>query len=337
MFQNNSQENNDNKGLKTDAENAASSQEAAQREVDEMYMRRCLQLADCGRQNAKPNPMVGAVIVCDGRIIGEGYHVRCGEGHAEVNAFASVRPCDEPLLGRSTMYVSLEPCSHYGKTPPCADLIVRKGVRRVVVGCVDPFAKVHGRGIAKLREAGIEVTVGVLEDECKALNSRFMTVNTEHRPYILLKWAQSADGFLDDHYHAARFSTPFTTMLVHKMRAENDAILVGRVTDQREHPRLDVREWSGPSPERIVLTSGQRITDVLDTLYSRKKQSLIVEGGAATLRSFIDANLWDEIRRETSPLCVGDGTPAPSLPNDIISADRTFVDGNVIERFFRVK
>lgn len=181
------------------------------------------------------------------------------------------------------------------------------------------------------------MTVGVLEDECKALNSRFMTVNTEHRPYILLKWAQSADGFLDDHYHAARFSTPFTTMLVHKMRAENDAILVGRVTDQREHPRLDVREWSGPSPERIVLTSGQRITDVLDTLYSRKKQSLIVEGGAATLRSFIDANLWDEIRRETSPLCVGDGTPAPSLPNDIISADRTFVDGNVIERFFRVK
>ena len=391
MFQNNSQENNDNKGLKTDAENnaqqleatqlqadnevsqpmaneaslsgtneaslsganeallsgakeaslsevnAASSQEAAQREVDEMYMRRCLQLADCGRQNAKPNPMVGAVIVCDGRIIGEGYHVRCGEGHAEVNAFASVRPCDEPLLGRSTMYVSLEPCSHYGKTPPCADLIVRKGVRRVVVGCVDPFAKVHGRGIAKLREAGIEVTVGVLEDECKALNSRFMTVNTEHRPYILLKWAQSADGFLDDHYHAARFSTPFTTMLVHKMRAENDAILVGRVTDQREHPRLDVREWSGPSPERIVLTSGQCITDVLDTLYSRKKQSLIVEGGAATLRSFIDAGLWDEIRRETSPLCVGDGTPAPSLPNDIISADRTFVDGNVIERFFRVK
>ena len=391
MFQNNSQENNDNKGLKTDAENnaqqleatqlqadnevsqpmandaslsganeaslsgtneasllgtneaslsevnAASSQEAAQREVDEMYMRRCLQLADCGRQNAKPNPMVGAVIVCDGRIIGEGYHVRCGEGHAEVNAFASVRPCDEPLLGRSTMYVSLEPCSHYGKTPPCADLIVRKGVRRVVVGCVDPFAKVHGHGIAKLREAGIEVTVGVLEDECKALNSRFMTVNTEHRPYILLKWAQSADGFLDDHYHAARFSTPFTTMLVHKMRAENDAILVGRVTDQREHPRLDVREWSGPSPERIVLTSGQRITDVLDTLYSRKKQSLIVEGGAATLRSFIDTGLWDEIRRETSPLCVGDGTPAPSLPNDIISADRTFVDGNVIERFFRVK
>lgn len=391
MFQNNSQENNDNKGLKTDAENNAqqleatqlqadnevfqpkaneaslsgtneaslsgtneaslsgtndaslskandaSSQEAGQREVDEMYMRRCLQLADCGRQNAKPNPMVGAVIVCDGRIIGEGYHVRCGEGHAEVNAFASVRPCDEPLLGRSTMYVSLEPCSHYGKTPPCADLIVRKGVRRVVVGCVDPFAKVHGRGIAKLREAGIEVTVGVLEDECKALNSRFMTVNTEHRPYILLKWAQSADGFLDDHYHAARFSTPFTTMLVHKMRAENDAILVGRVTDQREHPRLDVREWSGPSPERIVLTSGQRITDVLDTLYSRKKQSLIVEGGAATLRSFINAGLWDEIRRETSPLCVGDGTPAPSLPNDIISADRTFVDGNVIERFLRVK
>ena len=304
-----------------------------QQRTDEMYMRRCLQLAACGRQNAKPNPMVGAVIVCDGRIIGEGYHVRCGEGHAEVNAFASVRPADEPLLPRSTMYVSLEPCSHYGKTPPCADLIVRKGVRRVVVGCIDPFAKVQGRGIAKLREAGISVTVGVLEEQCRRLNRRFITVNTQQRPYILLKWAQSADGFLDDHYHAARFSTPYTTMLVHKLRAEYDAILVGRVTDQREHPRLDVREWSGPSPRRIVLASGQRITDILASLYSSKVQALMVEGGAATLRSFIDAGLWDEIRRETSTLCVGDGTPAPLLPHNVQLDSRQYVDGNMIEVF----
>lgn len=146
-------------------------------------MRRCLQLASNGRQNAKPNPMVGAVIVAaDGRIIGEGYHVRCGEGHAEVNAFASVRPEDEPLLKDATIYVSLEPCSHYGKTPPCADLIVRKGVKRCVVGCVDPFAKVHGRGIQKLRDAGIEVTVGVLEEECRRLNRRFITFNEKRRP-----------------------------------------------------------------------------------------------------------------------------------------------------------
>ena len=160
---------------------------------DEKYMRRCIQLAKNGQQNAKPNPMVGAVIVsADGRIIGEGYHVRCGEGHAEVNAFASVRPEDEPLLPESTIYVSLEPCSHYGKTPPCADLIIKKGVRRVVVGCIDEFAEVQGRGIKKLREAGIEVEVGVLEVECKELNRRFFTFHREERPYIILKWAQMA-------------------------------------------------------------------------------------------------------------------------------------------------
>ena len=154
-----------------------------QLKTDEIYMQRCLQLARNGLQNAKPNPMVGAVIVSeDNRIIGEGYHARCGEGHAEVNAFASVRPEDEHLLGGATIYVSLEPCSHYGKTPPCADLIISKGVKRVVCGCIDPFAKVQGRGIRKIREAGIEVTVGVLEEECKAINKRFFTFNTLRRP-----------------------------------------------------------------------------------------------------------------------------------------------------------
>ena len=158
---------------------------------DEKFMRRCIQLAKNGQQNAKPNPMVGAVIVHNGRIIGEGYHVRCGQGHAEVNAFASVKPEDEALLPESTIYVSLEPCSHYGKTPPCADLIIKKGVRRVVVGCIDEFAEVQGRGIKKIREAGIEVEVGVLEEECKALNRRFFTFHREKRPYIILKWAHA--------------------------------------------------------------------------------------------------------------------------------------------------
>lgn len=306
-----------------------------QEKEDIKYMRRCLQLAANGRQNAKPNPMVGAVIVCDRRIIGEGYHVRCGEGHAEVNAFASVKPEDEPLLSRATVYVSLEPCSHYGKTPPCADLIISKGVKRVVVGCIDPFAKVQGRGVRKLRDAGIDVTVGVLEEECKELNKRFFAVNTLHRPYVILKWAQSADGFLDDHFHAARFSTPFTQMLCHKLRAENDAILVGRVTDEREHPRLDVREWSGPSPKRVILSHTTPLPQLMDRLYAESVQSLIVEGGAKTHQSFLEAGLWDEVRVETSPLCVGHGTTAPTLPQGVKLISRQLYDGNLIDTFER--
>lgn len=294
--------------------------------TDALFMRRCLQLARCGRQNAKPNPMVGAVIVAaDGRILGEGYHVRCGSAHAEVNAFDSVRPEDEPLLKESTLYVSLEPCSHFGRTPPCADLIVRKGVRRVVVGCVDPFAKVRGRGIEKLRDAGIDVTVGVLEEECRALNSRFMTFNEHHRPYITLKWAQSADARIDDHHRPVRLSSDFTTMLVHKLRSEHDAILVGRVTEERDRPRLDVRHWTGISPRRLVIDrshpcfegldfSRPVIPQLLDWLCREGCQSLLVEGGAATLQSFIDAGAWDEIRRETAPILIGDGTQAPVLP-----------------------
>ena len=221
---------------------------------DEKYMHRCIQLAKNGQQNAKPNPMVGAVIVSgDGRIIGEGYHVRCGEGHAEVNAFASVQPKDETLLPGDTMYVSLEPCSHYGKTPPCADLIIKKGVRRVVVGCIDEFAEVQGRGIQKLRDAGIAVEVGVLEEECKELNRRFFTFHREKRPYIILKWAQTANGFIDDHFKPVQFSNDFTKMLSHKLRAEEDAILVGRVTEERDHPQLTVREWRGQNPKRLVI------------------------------------------------------------------------------------
>jgi diaminohydroxyphosphoribosylaminopyrimidine deaminase/5-amino-6-(5-phosphoribosylamino)uracil reductase len=266
---------------------------------DEKYMRRCLQLARNGQQNAKPNPMVGAVIVsADGRIIGEGYHVRCGEGHAEVNAFASVRAEDEPLLKEATIYVSLEPCSHYGKTPPCADLIIQKGVRRAVVGCVDPFAEVQGRGIRKLREAGIEVTVGVLEAECKALNRRFFIFHREQRSYIILKWAQTANGFIDDHFKPIQISNDFTKMLSHKLRAEEDAILVGRVTDERDKPQLTVREWSGANPKRLIIDRAHPLN--LESLHAHQIQSLIVEGGAKTLQSFIDKGLWDELRVETN-------------------------------------
>ena len=302
----------------------------------EYYMRRCLQLARNGMLNAKPNPMVGAVIVsADERIIGEGYHVRCGEGHAEVNAFASVKPEDEHLLHESTIYVSLEPCSHYGKTPPCADLIIAKGVKRCVCGCIDPFAKVQGRGIRKLRDAGVEVIVGVMEKECLELNRRFITFNTHCRPYIILKWAQSVNGFIDNDFKAFTFSTPFTKMLSHKLRAENDAILVGRITDEREHPMLNVREWYGNNPMRIVLTHDTDINEMLKELYSKNIQSMIVEGGAKTLNSFLDSGLWDEIRVETSPIDVKNGTKAPMLPSNLILTNSIDVDGNSIKTFLK--
>lgn len=323
----------------------------SQQEIDEHFMRRCLQLAKNGRQNAKPNPMVGAVIVSeDGRILGEGYHVRCGEGHAEVNAFASVRPEDEHLLAGATIYVSLEPCSHYGKTPPCADLIVSKRVKRCVCGCVDPFAKVQGRGIQKIREAGIEVTVGVLESECLELNKRFITYNTHQRPYIILKWAQTANGFLDNEGKGMAVSSAFTKMLSHKLRAENDAILVGRVTDERDHSQLNVRDWYGKNPVRLVIDRHHPCFEGLDFskgneavlrqmmsfLYINKVQSLIVEGGAITHQSFLDAGLWDEIRIETATSkFVKTGTEALRLPHDVKPISHEEYDGNVIDIYER--
>lgn len=323
----------------------------SQQEIDEHFMRRCLQLAKNGLQNAKPNPMVGAVIVSeDGRILGEGYHVRCGEGHAEVNAFASVKPEDEHLLAGATIYVSLEPCSHYGKTPPCADLIVSKRVKRCVCGCVDPFAKVQGRGIQKIREAGIEVTVGVLESECLELNKRFITYNTHQRPYIILKWAQTANGFLDNEGKGMAVSSAFTKMLSHKLRAENDAILVGRVTDERDHSQLNVRDWYGKNPVRLVIDrhhpcfegldfskgKAEVLRQIMSFLYINKVQSLIVEGGAITHQSFLDAGLWDEIRVETAAAkFVKTGTEAPRLPHDVKPISHEEYDGNVIDTYER--
>jgi diaminohydroxyphosphoribosylaminopyrimidine deaminase/5-amino-6-(5-phosphoribosylamino)uracil reductase len=274
--------------------------------------------------------MVGAVIVAAGRIIGEGYHVRCGEGHAEVNAFASVRPEDEALLPDATIYVSLEPCSHYGKTPPCADLIIKKGVRRVVVGTIDPFAQVQGRGIKKLQAAGISVSVGVLEEECQWLNRRFFTYHSLHRPYILLKWAQTANGFIDDHGQALQISNEQTQMLSHQLRAEEDAILVGHTTDAREHPLLTVRHWHGPDPKRVVLTRQRPLSQLIDDLYQQGVQSLIVEGGRQTHESFIEAGLWDEIRVETGNITVSDGTRAPQLPANVSLLSRKMYDGNIL-------
>lgn len=280
-------------------------------------MRRCLQLAANGLQGARPNPMVGAVIVANDRIIGEGYHVRCGEGHAEVNAFASVKPEDEHLLTEATIYVSLEPCAHYGKTPPCADLIIKKGVKRVVVGCVDPFAEVQGRGIEKIRHAGIEVIVGVLEEECRWLNRRFFTYHSKHRPYIILKWAQTANGFIDDHFKPLMISNEQTQMLSHKLRAEEDAILVGHTTFDRDHPQLNVRHWHGSDPKRIVLTHDRPLPQLIDDLYQHGIQSLIVEGGRQTHEAFIQAGLWDEIRVEIAPISVSEGTRVPQLPSNM--------------------
>lgn len=321
---------------------------------DEKYIRRCIQLARNGMCNAAPNPMVGAVIVHNDRIIGEGYHARCGEGHAEVNAIRSVK--DESLLQESTIYVSLEPCSHYGKTPPCADLIIRKVIPRVVVGCVDPFSLVSGRGIQKLKDAGIDVKVGVLEAECRQLIKRFVTFNTQQRPYITLKWAESADGFIDINREEGQpvvLSTPITSMYVHKQRAEHHAILVGRRTALLDNPSLTTRNWYGKNPVRLVIDkeltlptslklfdgsaptwiftaqdkastsqviyfkldfSRSILPQILQKLYENKLQALLVEGGSQLLQSFIDEGLWDEIYTEHSAKVLENGVKGPVIP-----------------------
>lgn len=274
--------------------------------TDELYMRRCIQLARNGWQNSQPNPMVGAVIVHNGRIIGEGYHVRCGEGHAEVNACASVKPEDECLLHESTIYVSLEPCSHWGKTPPCCELLISKGFKRCVIGCQDPFAKVQGRGIQRLREEGIDVTVGVLEEECKALNFRFMTYHGKQRPYVTLKWAQGTDGFIDGH-----ISNEYTRMLCHKRRAEHQAIMVGKNTERIDRPQLNVRDWYGNNPRKYV--AWDTVPTMLSSLHSDGIQTLLVEGGTQLLQSFIDSGLWDECFVETGEQDVCGKVPAPVM------------------------
>ena len=231
-------------------------------EVENKYMARCISLARNGTGNVAPNPMVGAVIVHQGKIIGEGYHRKYGEAHAEANAIASVR--DESLLKEATIYVSLEPCSHYGKTPPCAELIIKKQIPRVVIGCLDPFPEVSGRGVRMLREAGVEVVTGVMEEEARELNRVFMTFQEKRRPYIYLKWAQSADGFMDrlrtdNSLPAVVFSSSETLRRVHHLRANVAAIMVGTQTALLDNPSLTVRHWAGKSPVRVVLDRTLRI------------------------------------------------------------------------------
>ena len=340
---------------------------------DEKYMMRCIQLAQNGKLGAAPNPMVGAVVVCDGRIIGEGYHAKCGEAHAEVNAINSVK--DESLLRRSTLYVSLEPCAHYGKTPPCAKLIVSKGIPKVVIGCQDPFSKVAGKGIEILKQAGCEVVVGVLEKACQVLNKAFFTVQLKHRPFITLKWAQSADGFMDverNDGEPVKLSSPLTQLIAHKRRAEHQAIIVGTQTARLDNPSLNVRDWCGPQPLRIVidkdltlprhlhLFDGSQPTlvvteknetiagamtlqvdfnqsilpQLMEELQRRNIQSLLVEGGSKLLQSFIDEGLWDEAYVEHCPQVLGHGILSPSLINPKKSFKKSLIMGRNYHIFY---
>lgn len=325
-------------------------------ENHEFFMRRCLQLAEFGRLHAAPNPMVGSVIVYDGQIIGEGFHRRCGEAHAEVNAVNSVKQSD--LLKHSTLYVNLEPCAHVGRTPACSRMIIEKQIPKVVIGCSDSFDKVSGKGIKMLQDAGVEVIVGVLEDESRFLNRRFFTFHEQKRPYIILKWAQTADGFLDFERTSETPVGPnwitddYARMLVHKWRAEESAVLVGTNTAEKDNPKLNVRDWAGRQPARLVLDKNLRLSkglnlfdgqqqtyvfteqnaissenltfvnvlfgefllkDIFKFLHDNEIQSVIVEGGAEVLKSFIDAVAWDEARVFTGATRFLSGLNAPRL------------------------
>ncbi len=301
----------------------------------EPYMHRCLQLAALGAGDTAPNPMVGAVLLHEDRIIGEGYHIKYGEAHAEVNCINSVLEADRQLIPHSTLYVSLEPCAHFGKTPPCADLIIKEQIKKVVVGCRDPFSKVNGRGIEKLTAASVEVTENILLNECLELNKRFFTFHQQQRPYIILKWAQSANGKIAGKIPGRlKISNAFADRLVHKWRSEEMAIMVGTHTALLDDPSLTTRLWKGKDPLRFVIdmdlklppslklftdgkptvifnTKMEETTDMVslvkiyredsikaicNTLYEHNILSIIVEGGAETLQGFIDAGIWDEAR-----------------------------------------
>ena len=321
---------------------------------DLIFMHRCLDLARRAEGNTSPNPLVGAVVVHDGRIIGECYHLKAGEPHAEVNAINAV--ADKSMLPLSTLYVSLEPCSHHGRTPPCTDLIIRSGIPRVIIGTADTSPKVAGKGIEKLRQAGIEVVCGVAEEECRRINRRFFTWHERQRPYVILKWARSADGFIDAVRKPGEAAEPHwitgrtERILVHRWRAAEDAILAGGTTIRTDNPSLDVRLWQGKNPLKVIVsrsgnidqganvfkgntqvilfTRNEKITlpgvnviqlgedqnfagDVLRALHAMGIQSLIVEGGAFIIRSFLGSDLWDEARRFTGKQSFGGGVPDP--------------------------
>ena len=367
--------------------------------ISESYMSRCIDLASHGAGYVAPNPMVGSVIVHNDLLIGEGYHRCYGEAHAEVNAIASVK--DESLLKNSTLYVNLEPCSHYGKTPPCAELIRQKGIPRVVIACSDPFPEVSGRGIKMLRDAGVEVVTGVMESEATKLNRYFITAHKRQRPYIILKWAQSEDGFIDRIRSSAAekpvtLSTPLTRMAVHKLRSEAQAIMVGTNTAILDNPSLKTRHWTGKSPLRVLVDRNLRVPEscnlfdgtqqtlvfsqnnltiksanvsetkayttlnpeyeqgqndsayflrnIITILYKRNINSLLVEGGALLHRSFIEANLWDELIVETAPVNLINGVEATEIHNRIGAKlyDRQYIYNNrqtpkkysLVEKYF---
>jgi len=320
------------------------------------YMERCLQLALMGAGNVAPNPMVGAVLVHADVIIGEGYHKRYGEAHAEVNCINSVNEHNRKLIEKSTLYVSLEPCAHYGKTPPCADLIIANKIPRVVIGCKDNYLEVNGKGIEKLRSAGIDVILGVLEKEAVELNKRFFIFHEQERPYIILKWAESSDRKIAKAGFAkVAISNAISNRLVHKWRTEESSIMVGTNTALYDDPSLTARLWKGNNPVRILLDKDLKvpashhlldnnvrtiifnhikeeehknivysklaageslIQQMLKKLHQLKIQSVLVEGGAKLLQSFIDEGYWDETRIITNEqLIIGDGINAPLLRN----------------------
>ena len=331
------------------------------------YIARCIEIARRGEYYVAPNPMVGAVLVrnSDETILAEGWHEKYGEGHAEVNCFKHFENSEFRSqfsdLKDCTLFVSLEPCSHYGKTPPCAKLIIEKGVGRVVVGMLDPNPLVAGKGVQMLRDAGIEVIVGVLEDQCRELNKRFLCLHEQHRPYVILKWAQTNDGFIDrnrqmsnvkcqmSNLHlngALAISTEKTKALVHKMRAENMAIMVGTNTVLLDNPRLLNTHWEGRNPIRVTVDRHNRIpadarifsdgiktivyrdntdwTFITADLAKRNIHSILVEGGTTLLNHILHTGIWDEIHVEIAPeLTIGEGVPAPSvaLPNDFETVD----------------
>ena len=319
-------------------------------------MNRCLEIASKGLERVSPNPMVGSVIVYENKIIGEGYHKEYGKEHAEVNAIASVK--DKSLLKDSTLYVNLEPCAHFGKTPPCSNLIIEHKIPKVVIGCVDTFSDVNGKGIIKMEKAGIKVSIGVLEKESRELNKRFFNFHEKRRPYIILKWAESKDGFIAPKDQTAPFwmTCSDSKKLVHQYRAEEDAILVGRITAEKDNPSLTVREFTGKNPTRIVIDKDLKLSkklnlfnnqaktiifnsikteeidsnyyikidfnnlieNILQELYKQNIQSLIIEGGAKTLQSFIDKKLWEEARIFTANRTLVEGVKAPTLDGEII-------------------
>jgi diaminohydroxyphosphoribosylaminopyrimidine deaminase/5-amino-6-(5-phosphoribosylamino)uracil reductase len=320
---------------------------------EEKYIQRCLELAKNGLPASIPNPSVGAVIVFEDKIIGEGYTSAYGGSHAEVNAINAVK--DKNLLEKATIYVSLEPCSHYGNTPPCCNLIIDSKIPNVVVGTLDSNIKVAGNGIKKMVEAGINVTVGVLEKECKESNKRFFTFHEKKRPYIILKWAESQDGYLSPKTKQEQkpvwITNAFSRQLVHKWRAEEQAILVGTQTVIDDNPTLNVRDWYGNNPIRIVLDQKNRISkenhifdnqaktivissetidftkniasQISNLLFNNNIQSVIIEGGRQTLQTFIDENLWDEARVFKGRLSIKNGTKAPILNSKWI--ERQFI------------